>query len=163
MLGIGRSEDSPVFTRSDESAWEPGAFSLAFARLVKRSRLRHIRFHDLRHSFGTLALQSGVDLKTVSSALGHSAISTTANVYLHAVESLQQEAAARIDALLGTSVGEAVAGTATNTSVPQRCHTAPLQTKKARCYGLPVVAPTGIEPLLCGPGRSRALTRTIIL
>jgi len=148
ILGIGRDEDTPVFTRADEAAWEPGAFSLAFARLVKRAKLRHVRFHDLRHSFGTLALQSGVDLKTVSSALGHSAISTTANVYLHAVESMQHEAAARINALLGASIGQALASSGDGSplgSVPQRCHTTPIQSKNARQIGRFVVAPTGIE------------------
>ncbi len=150
LLGLGRDEEATVFTRGDEAAWEPGAFSLAFARFVKRAKLRHVRFHDLRHSFGTLALQSGVDLKTVSNALGHSAISTTANTYLHAVESLERGAAARIDAMLGETVNKAVASTATrisSSSVPQRCHTTPLLKKNARQIERFMVAPTGIEPV----------------
>lgn len=68
LLGVGRNEDGWVFLRGDGTQWEPGAFSLAFARFVKRSRLQLVRFHDLRHSFGTLALTSGVDLQRVSRA-----------------------------------------------------------------------------------------------
>jgi integrase len=68
--GIGR-DDEWVFLREDGSQWEPGAFPLAFARFVKSKKLPHVRFHDLRHSFGTLVLASGVDLQTVSRALGH--------------------------------------------------------------------------------------------
>ena len=150
LLGLGREQDGWIFTRADESAWEPGAFSLAFARLVKRARLQHVRLHDLRHSFGTLALASGVDLKTVSSALGHSAISTTANVYLHAVESLERDAASRIDALLGATIDEAMTASGEgppNTFGPQRAHATPLVTKKAHSHRLRVIAPTGVEPV----------------
>jgi len=150
LLGLGREQDGWIFTRADESAWEPGAFSLAFARLVKRAKLQHVRLHDLRHSFGTLALASGVDLKTVSSALGHSAISTTANVYLHAVESLERDAASRIDALLGATVDEAMTASGERSpkaSGPRRAHPTPLVTKKARGYEVPLVAPTGVEPV----------------
>jgi len=107
-LGFGRSDDGWVFTRADESQWEPGTFSLHFARLVKAHKITHVRFHDLRHTFGTLALASGVDLKTVSAALGHSTIGMTANTYLHAVESLQRDAAARIDTMLGDAVSTAL-------------------------------------------------------
>ena len=40
-------------------------------RVLKRAALPRIRFHDLRHTFATMALQNGVDVKTVSSMLGH--------------------------------------------------------------------------------------------
>jgi integrase len=61
----------------------------------------------LRHSYGTLALAAGTDQKTISAALGHSTISTTANIYLHAVESLQQEAANRIDLIAADALERA--------------------------------------------------------
>ena len=40
-------------------------------RVLKRAGLPRVRFHDLRHTFATLALQNGVDVKTVSGMLGH--------------------------------------------------------------------------------------------
>ncbi|MEI3088601.1 MAG: tyrosine-type recombinase/integrase [Oscillospiraceae bacterium] len=40
-------------------------------KILKDAGLEHLRFHDLRHTFATLALQNGVDVKTVSSMLGH--------------------------------------------------------------------------------------------
>jgi hypothetical protein len=125
--------------------------------------------HDLRHSFGTLALASGVDLQTVSRALGHESTAITSRIYLHAVETLQDDAAARIDALLGNAVAGALAKPPIPTnptttlrqtqgdkeSAPQRCHVMSLQTKNALRFERFVVAPTGIEPVNRGPGRSR--------
>lgn len=50
---------------------------------MKAEGLRVIRFHDLRHTFGSLLVSAGVDLVTVKAAMGHSKISTTER-YLHA-------------------------------------------------------------------------------
>ncbi|MFY9780842.1 MAG: tyrosine-type recombinase/integrase [Candidatus Baltobacteraceae bacterium] len=99
VLGLGRDENAVVFDRADGEPWAPTIFGNTFRRTMKRAGLR-VRLHDLRHSYATLALSSGTDLKTVSAALGHSAIGVTANVYLHAVESLQRDSADRLDALL---------------------------------------------------------------
>ena len=149
--GIKRNEDGWAFARPDGSPWEPGAFSLAFARFVKRVKLPHVRFHDLRHSFGTLALASGVDLQTVSRALGHESTAITSRTYLHAIESLNEDAAARIDALLGNTVTSAFAQPGIPSkaveSVPRPCHVARSTLKNARQMKLFVVAPTGIEPV----------------
>lgn len=141
VRGRAPDESAWVFVRGDGSPWEPGAFSLAFARFVKNAKLPHVRFHDLRHSFGTLALASGVDLQTVSRALGHESVAITSRIYVHAIDTLQADAAARIDALLGPAVAGAMS------LVPQPCHAIPLPKKKARKYGPIMVAPTGIEPV----------------
>jgi integrase len=149
--GIKRNDDGWIFERADGSPWEPGAFSLAFARFVKRVKLPHVRFHDLRHSFGTLALASGVDLQTVSRALGHESTAITSRIYLHAIESLNEDAAARIDALLGNAVAGAVSQpripSKPTESVPRRCHTTPSAIENARKLERFRVAPTGIEPV----------------
>jgi integrase len=160
------SDDGWVFVRGDGSPWEPGAFSLAFARFVKSTKLPHVRFHDLRHSFGTLALASGVDLQTVSRALGHESVAITSRIYVHAIDALQADAAARIDALLGNAVTSALAKPLSPAklaeSVPQRCHAIPLPKKNARRSERLMVAPTGVEFSKWGPGRSRPLPKTSI-
>ncbi|MHB8441097.1 MAG: tyrosine-type recombinase/integrase [Candidatus Tyrphobacter sp.] len=164
LRGSAPDENAWVFVRGDGSPWEPGAFSLAFARFVKSAKLPHVRFHDLRHSFGTLALASGVDLQTVSRALGHESVAITSRIYLHAVDALQADAAARIDALLGFTVTSALAkpkGPLTpSESVPQPCHASSLIKKNARKIERLMVAPTGIELSKWGPGSSRALPKT---
>ena len=62
--------------------------------------LEHIRFHDLRHTFATLALQNGIDVKAVSSMLGHSSAGFTLATYTHATNKVQEQAAAKMGNLL---------------------------------------------------------------
>ena len=127
-----------VFLRANGTQCEPGAFSLAFARFVKQPGLPHVRFHDLRHSFGTLTLGSGVDLQTVSRALGHESVAITSRIYVHAVEALQEDQAARIDALLGDGVASVMSAPVTagaDASVPQPCHNDAQAKKKPRVCG----------------------------
>ena len=50
-------------------------------RVLNRAGLPRIRFHDLRHTFATMALQNGVDVKTVSSMLGHYSAGFTLDTY----------------------------------------------------------------------------------
>ena len=68
--------------------------------LLERAGLPRIRFHDLRHSCATLLLAQRVDIKTVSTILGHASISITADTYTHAVPHLQSEAMDRLGDLL---------------------------------------------------------------
>ena len=61
----------------------PQYLTTAFPKLLKRKGLRHIRYHDLRHSCASLLLANGVPMKQIQEWLGHSDFSTTANVYAH--------------------------------------------------------------------------------
>lgn len=54
-----------------------------FQIILKNNGLRHIRFHDLRHSCASLLLSKGVPMKAIQEWLGHSTYSTTANFYAH--------------------------------------------------------------------------------
>lgn len=54
-----------------------------FPKLLRANGLRHIRFHDLRHSCASLLLKNGVPMKQIQEWLGHSDFSTTANIYAH--------------------------------------------------------------------------------
>lgn len=61
----------------------PNSVTDGFARLLAENGLRKIRFHDLRHSCASLLLKQGVPMKQIQEWLGHSDISTTANIYAH--------------------------------------------------------------------------------
>ena len=61
-------------------------------RVLKRADLPRIRFHDLRHTFATHALTSGVDAKTLSGILGHTNASFTLDTYTHVTSDMQKQA-----------------------------------------------------------------------
>ena len=63
-------------------------------RVLGRAGLPKVRFHDLRHTFATLAIQNGVDVKTVSGMLGHYSAGFTLDTYAHVTTAAQKEAAA---------------------------------------------------------------------
>ena len=69
-------------------------------RVLKRAGLPRIRFHDLRHTFATMALQNGVDVKTLSGALGHYSAGFTLNTYTHATAQMRQDAADTIGGVI---------------------------------------------------------------
>ena len=79
----------------------PGHFSSHFQSLVARSGLRRIRFHDLRHSHATHALQAGIHPKIVSERLGHASVALTLDLYSHSMPTLQREAAEVVASLIG--------------------------------------------------------------
>lgn len=62
---------------------KPSYVTQHFSELLKRLGMRHIRFHDLRHTFASILIGNEVPLINVSNFLGHSDISTTANIYAH--------------------------------------------------------------------------------
>ena len=64
-------------------------------KILKDAGLEHLRFHDLRHTFATLALQNGVDVKTVSSMLGHFDAGFTLRTYTHVTRQMQESAAGK--------------------------------------------------------------------
>ena len=62
---------------------KPAYLMQAFPVFLEQHGMRHIRFHDLRHSCATLLYANGVALKDIQEWLGHSDIGTTSNIYTH--------------------------------------------------------------------------------
>ena len=75
----------------------PAAVYYRFQKILERANCKRVRFHDLRHTFATMALESGMDIKTLSAMIGHVSAETTLNIYSHITDTMQQQAAARID------------------------------------------------------------------
>jgi len=73
--------------------YHPDSVATLHQRILKDAGLEHLRFHDLRHTFATLALQNGVDIKTVSAMLGHYDAGFTLRTYTHTTRQKQDEAA----------------------------------------------------------------------
>ena len=72
-----------VFVDAMGNLFQPDSVTTGFPQLLKENGLRRIRFHDLRHSCASLLLKEGVPMKQIQEWLGHSDISTTANIYAH--------------------------------------------------------------------------------
>ena len=88
-----KTEDEYVFPSPNGGPISPDSVNHMLHRVLKRAGLPQVRFHDLRHTFATLALQNGVDIKTVSGMLGHYSAGFTLDTYTHVTTPAQREAA----------------------------------------------------------------------
>ena len=87
----------------------PGVALKRLHAILEHAGCKHVRFHDLRHTFATLALSSGMDVKTLSAMLGHVSAATTMDIYTHITDDMQRTAAANIDRGIGkATIQEAV-------------------------------------------------------
>lgn len=68
---------------------------------LERAGCKVVRFHDLRHTFATMALEHGMDVKTLSTIIGHVSSATTLDIYSHVTDLMRQQAAVRIDRQIG--------------------------------------------------------------
>ena len=84
----------------------PGSMLRRLHIILERAGYKQIRFHDLRHTFATVALENGMDIKTLSAMLGHVSAATTLDIYTHITGDMLSEAAAKIDRGLGNEVAE---------------------------------------------------------
>ncbi|MEK4142098.1 site-specific integrase [Paenibacillus sp. FSL M7-0547] len=84
----------PIYPKSLSDKWK------AF---VKKTGIRYIRFHDIRHTSVTILINRGIHAKIISERIGHSKISTTMDVYGHVIRSADVNAAAMFDDVFSSS------------------------------------------------------------
>lgn len=89
-----------VFTNELGQPLKKSTVYRAFKKAAAAIGRPDARFHDLRHTFATLSLHSGDDIKTVQENLGHATAAFTLDVYAHATDMMKQESADRMDALI---------------------------------------------------------------
>lgn len=83
--------------KKDDLPILPHVASQRLRRILNHAGCEPIRFHDLRHTFATNALAHGMDIKTLSTILGHVSSATTLNTYSHVTDEMRQKAAMKID------------------------------------------------------------------
>lgn len=83
-----KKEDLPI---------RPSVVHQRLHRLLDHAGCERVRFHDLRHTFATNALAHGMDVKTLSTILGHVSSATTLNTYSHVTDEMRKKAAVKID------------------------------------------------------------------
>ena len=89
-----------------EAPLNPSAAYRQLKKLLQEAGLPELRFHDLRHTFATHALASGVDAKTLSGILGHTNASFTLDTYTHVTPDMQQEASHIVGGFLEDLLGK---------------------------------------------------------
>jgi integrase len=89
-----------VFTTGDGTPLSRMSVTHRFQRVLADSGIAKHRFHDLRHTCATLLLAQGVALRVVMETLGHSQMSTTADIYTHVLPVLMADAADKMNAVL---------------------------------------------------------------
>ena len=80
--------------------YHPDSIVNLHKKILKSAGLGHLKFHELRHTFATTALQNGVDVKTVSSMLGHYDAGFTLRTYTHATRQKQEQAAEKMGSFM---------------------------------------------------------------
>jgi integrase len=68
-----------------------------FLPALKVAGIGKVRFHDLRHTFASLLIEQGENIKYIQTQLGHSTPTVTLNVYAHLMKSTNQESACRLE------------------------------------------------------------------
>jgi len=90
----GRWENSDrIFCDDFGKPIRPDYITIWFRKFIDRTGQPKIHIHSLRHTNATLQIAGGVPLRTVSSRLGHAQLSTTGNIYSHAIQSADEAAA----------------------------------------------------------------------
>jgi len=106
---------SPI---NEDSPRDPAAVRKRLQIVLERAECKKVRFHDLRHVFCTACLEHGMDVKTLSTIIGHVSSSTTLNVYAHVTDKMRRTAAVKIDQGIGKAEPQAEARAAPQKPAP---------------------------------------------
>lgn len=94
---LWNNADDLVFTTETGEHIKHDVVYRRLKRIFKAMGVPDLRFHDLRHSYAVLSLQSGCDIKTVQENLGHYAAAFTLDTYAHVTEQMRREGADKIN------------------------------------------------------------------
>jgi integrase len=104
-LGVRQAGETLACARRDGEPMPPRSLTHEFAKVAGRVKdVPRVRFHDLRHSHATQLLSAGVHPKVAQERLGHSTITTTLDLYSHVTETMQQDAAAKLDTVFRSAI-----------------------------------------------------------
>lgn len=97
---VWQNTQNLVFTNEAGEGVPHATIEHRFARVLAAAGIEKRRFHDLRHTFTVESIRAGVDVKTLSEMLGHSSVSFTLDVYGHVTNTMQAEAAERLQTII---------------------------------------------------------------
>lgn len=82
-VACGQSAEAFILTGLPERMMDPRTYQNQFKRLLERLNIRHISFHGIRHTFATVCVRQGMDVKSLSEILGHATVKMTLDRYVH--------------------------------------------------------------------------------
>lgn len=100
-FGIDFNGSTHIFCMPTGKVYDPRTYEDLFKRTLKAADLPGINFHALRHTFATRALEAGMDIKVLSSILGHAQASTTLNLYAHALPDHKRDSMEKMRSFYG--------------------------------------------------------------
>lgn len=99
--GIPLTPTTPIFSTPLGIVYEPRTYEDLFKRTLCEAGVPDINFHALRHTFATRAMEAGMDIKVLSSILGHAQASTTLNLYAHALPDHKRQSMEKMSSFYG--------------------------------------------------------------
>ena len=100
LLGPDYNDKDMIISNYNGGFVNPDRIYREFKSILKSANLPIIRFHDLRHTFATLALEAGINMKVLQSILGHASIKTTLDTYAHVNQEMNNDAAEKISGII---------------------------------------------------------------
>ena len=91
MKMYAENENCYVLSGSDDPL-DPRTYQRLFKKILDAAGVKKRKFHAIRHTFATRALELGVDIKTLSEILGHTNVSITLNTYAHSLMEQKKKA-----------------------------------------------------------------------
>ena len=97
--------DGWIHAAKSDYPTRPNRLAKIYTKFLQQHGIRHIRFHDLRHTAAVLGIAAGVRIEAISQTLGHSRIDTTKRIYAPKVEALSREHSEAIEGFLSPKTG----------------------------------------------------------
>lgn len=99
LQAMNSGDDTYILTGTKKYS-EPRTFRRKYTDFMKKIEIQPLKFHSLRHTFASMNIENGADIKTISQILGHSDIDTTLKVYTHTSEKQKLKAIQKFENLL---------------------------------------------------------------
>lgn len=96
LLKTYKDENEKYILSGKSKPTEPRTLQYRFEKILKSAGIREMKFHSLRHTYATICIEKGVDIKTLSELLGHSDVKITLNTYVHSSDKLKRKYVKRL-------------------------------------------------------------------
>jgi integrase len=104
FFGAAYHDENLVFCTEEGHRIWPRNFNRIYDNLLERAGIEHKKLHTTRHTFATMLIEDGEDMRNVQEMLGHAKMSTTADIYSHVIERTKKKVIDRMAGLLDIQV-----------------------------------------------------------